>query len=210
MPMIEIALIDDHQLFAEGLRHMFADIHRFNLSTYPDENVLTNKAIAEWPQVLLLDINLEGASGLELCRDFKARNPEMKIIALTMVNEMSMIRAMINAGADGYLLKNTRKEELVHAIDAVLNGEIYLGENTRKVVKNPVKLIEQKQRRYSITKRETDVLRLLVEEFTTQEIADQLGIAFTTVETHRKNLSTKLGVKNVAGLVRIAIEEKLI
>ncbi len=208
--MIDVALIDDHHLFADGLKHMFGEFDSYTLTTYSDESHLLNMQIHKWPQVLLLDINLENSSGLELCKKFKTDNSEMKIIALTMVNERSMIRAMINAGADGYLLKNTRQEELLFAINTVLDGEIYLGKNTRKIIGKPEEVIAQKNKRYSITKRETDVLKLLVQEYTTQEIAESLGIAFTTVETHRKNLAIKLGVKNVAGLVRIAIEERLI
>ena len=208
--MIKVALIDDHNLFAEGMKSLFESIEIADLDyTFTSlEHLLLLKA-SDWPQVLLLDINLEKESGLEICRKLRKLKAEIKIIAVTMVNELSMVRAMINAGADGYLLKNTSKDELIKAMETVLEGEIYIGSHIKEAVAKP---LAQKKKAviYTITRREKEVLSLIVQEKTTQEIADLLGIAFTTVETHRKNLATKLGVRNLAGLVRVAILENLI
>ncbi len=212
--MIRVTIIDDHQLFAEGVIQLLNDVPSIQMDTfYHSYDQFTQKDQLEHYDVMLLDINLDTENGIEICQKIKAKDSAIKIIALTMINEMSVIRKMINSGADGYLLKNVDKNELEKAIREVHQGNQYLGKNTSHIVYNqirstkertPVKLLP------SLSRREKEVLALIVEEYTTQEIADTLHIGFSTVETHRRNLSIKLGARNTAGLVRIAIENGII
>ena len=208
--MIRVTIIDDHRLFAEGVMKLLSDLPDINIiKCFESYRELSSKDDLGNYDVLLLDINLDTESGIEICKKIKKENETIKIIALTMINELSVIRKMINSGADGYLLKNVDKEELANAILEVYSGNQYLGKNTSQIVYD--KIIGGKEKNSpkvipSISRREKEVLELIVEEFTTQEIADTLHIGFSTVESHRRNLSIKLGARNTAGLVRIALE----
>jgi DNA-binding NarL/FixJ family response regulator len=212
--MIRVTIIDDHHLFAEGVIKLLNDVHNIHM----DKAFCSFNQFCETEQltdfdVMLLDINLDTESGLDICHSIKEKDTRIKIIALTMINEMSVIRKMINHGADGYLLKNVDKPELIKAIKEVYKGNQYLGKNTSHIVFNKISNQQKRQPKYTIptlSRREKEVLELIVEEFTTQEIADTLFIGFSTVETHRRNLSIKLGARNTAGLVRIALEYGLL
>jgi DNA-binding NarL/FixJ family response regulator len=212
--MIRATIIDDHQLFAEGVQQLLKDASgiRIDTSYRSFEHFTEVDDLANY-EVLLLDINLDGENGIDVCSKIRAMDQNIKIIALTMINDLSVIREMINSGANGYLLKNVDKSELEKAIRKVSSGEQYLGRSTSQIAYDQVFRSRKKQRRKllpSISRREKQVLELIVQEFTTQEIADTLFISFSTVETHRRNLSIKLGARNSAGLVRIAIENGLV
>lgn len=212
--MIRVTIIDDHRLFSEGVIKLLNDAPDIIVNECYDSyaEFSKNDNLSNY-DVLLLDINLDTESGIEICKEIKAVNKRIKIIALTMINELSVIRKMINSGADGYLLKNVDKKELAFAIHEVNNGNQYLGKNTSHIVYDKILSDKAKNPSFdkpSISRREKEVLELIVEEFTTQEIADALHIGFSTVETHRRNLSVKLGARNTAGLVRIALEFGLV
>ncbi len=211
--MIKLAIIDDHQLFSQGVTNLLKEV----------KNILLDKSFSSYSQfqetekladydIILLDINLENENGLDVCEKIKKENEQIKIIALTMINEFSVIRKMINNGADGYLLKNVDKEELISAIETVHSGKHYFGKSTMKLLSHNTTMKSESHTTHKIpvlSRREKEVLTLIIDEYTTQEIADSLGIKFSTVETHRRNLSIKLGARNIAGLVRIAIENDL-
>lgn len=166
------------------------------------------------PDVILLDINLPGMNGLEVCQKLNKEYPDVKVLALSMHNEESFVMEILKYGAQGYILKNTGKKELISAIETVNAGQSYFSEevtetimkslvNQRSASKKPSALAPK------ISRREKDVLDLIVKEYTTQEIADTLFISLKTVESHRRSLLTKLNVRNTAGLVRVAIENQL-
>ena len=131
---------------------------------------------------------------------------------LTMYNNQEFIFGLMNAGASGYILKNTGRKELVEAILAVYNGKTYYSKDvTETILQNfSKKPAEQKIEAVQLTGREKDVLTLIAQEYTTQEIADKLFISANTVETHRKNLLSKLNAKNIAGLVKFALQTGLV
>lgn len=212
--MIRVTIIDDHLLFAEGVIRLLSDLPDISItSCFKSYRELSENDDLKNFDVLLLDINLDTESGIDICKKIKLKSKRIKIIALTMINELSVIRKMINSGADGYLLKNVDKTELSIAIHDVYSGKHYFGKNTSHIIYN--KIISDQDNNSldiipSISRREKEVLELIVQEFTTQEIADALHIGFSTVETHRRNLSVKLGARNTAGLVRIALEYGLV
>lgn len=157
------------------------------------------------PDVLFMDVNLPDQSGIDLCSLVKKAYPKIWIVGLSSFNQFSFIEKMLQNGAAGYVLKNATKEELLEAIDTVIDGKTYISAavettiNTNKNIKTPL-----------ITRREKEVLLLIAEGLTNGEIADALFVSITTVDTHRKNLLAKFEVKNTAALIRMATKYQLI
>jgi DNA-binding NarL/FixJ family response regulator len=214
--MIKVLIADDHMMFVDGLESI--------LSTEPEIDVVDKcydglsifKKLDEYDvDVLLLDINLPGMSGLEVCKKLTETHPSVQILALTMHNTESFVTEILKNGAMGYILKNTGKAELVTAINKVSQGQSYFSaEVTQTIMKG---LVSQKSEGSGapktppvVSRREREVLALIVQEYTTPEIAQELHIGLKTVESHRRSLLTKLSVRNSAGLVRAAFENDLI
>ena len=172
--------------------------------------VLQNTAV----DIIIMDIDMPELNGIETCKLVKKAHPEIKVLALSMHKEASMIKLMLEQGASGYLLKNAGQDEILDAIRRVNNNQEYYSTDVlQTVMRSLTKQNEETQKRPfipSLTRREKQVLQLIVEEFTTAEIAEKLFIGFGTVETHRRNLLMKLDARNTAGLVRMALEYKLL
>ena len=157
------------------------------------------------PDVILMDINLPDKSGIDLCKEVKAKYPAIQIIGLSSFNQQSFIQKMLDNGASGYVLKNATREELMEAVEAVMQGRKFLSqEAVSTILKNEDSKIPV------ITRREKEVLLLIAEGLTNHEIGDKLFISTTTVDTHRKNLMAKFEVKNTAALIRMAAQYKFI
>lgn len=212
--MIRILIADDHQVLIDGLSAMISDVPDCTIAG----QALNGKEVLQQLKsrrydLVLLDINMPEMDGIDACKLIKQRYPEVKVLALTMYNEPSFIRGMLDNGADGYILKNTGKEELLEAIYHVYQGgKFFTKASMQQMVQGEAsqELIGLSSRKPRITRREKDILRLILEQMTTQEIADKLFISPTTVETHRKNLMQKLQVRNMAGLVKFAVETRLL
>jgi len=210
--MIEIAITDDHTIIIEGIRTMLkSDKEIVILQSFKNITDTCND-LDKNVKVLLLDINLPDGNGITACKDLLQKFPKLKIIALTNFDDVSFIKQIIKNGAMGYLLKNTGKNELVAAIKTVLGGERYLPQNIQEMLLNE-SLGKSNSSSFFIpklTNREKEILDLIIKEYTTEEIAEKIFISVKTVESHRSNLIQKLGVKNSAGLVRVAFEKGLI
>ena len=160
-----------------------------------------------------MDINMPEMDGIEATKLVKTKHPLLKILMLTMFSSRDYIEKLLRAGADGYILKNTGKAELQEAIETLMNGESYFSkEVTERIMEGLQKKKNMEKSTYlvELTEREIDVLKLIVQEFTTAEIAEKLFISTHTVETHRKNLISKLNVRNIAGLVKYAMQNGLV
>jgi len=210
---IQVLVVDDHQMFIDGVTAMFANDEEICIAG----SCLSGKAVLQAcsdanPHVMLLDINLPDMDGVDVCKSINTEYPTIKIIALTMYNEGSFISGMLKNGAKGYVLKNSDKDTLKEAIKTVHEGGSFFGEDVTKTLMQG--MMPEKKRAQNntpkLTRREKEILALIVQEFTTQEIAEKLFISLNTVETHRKNLLQKLNVRNTAGLVRFAVENKLV
>jgi DNA-binding NarL/FixJ family response regulator len=153
-------------------------------------------------------------NGIDATERIKKKQPDVKVLALTMLSEDQHIKKMIKAGASGYILKSSGKEELIKAITTIMDGKHYFSdEATQSILQELVQPSVSKNRdadEVNITDRELEVLKLIVNEFTNQEIADKLYISVRTVDTHRRNLLQKTGAKNTAGLVKYAIKNNLL
>jgi DNA-binding NarL/FixJ family response regulator len=159
--------------------------------------------------LILLDINLPDMSGFDICKTLKSNDTCPKIIALTMHGNPGYINKMIKVGVDGYLLKNTGREELLLAIKNVMKGERYFSKEVTDSLLSGLQQVKKPKTSdfiQKLTRREKEVLQLITEELTTDEIAAKLFISSTTVISHRKSLLRKLNAKNVAGLVKKAYE----
>jgi len=156
------------------------------------------------PDVLLLDINLPDKGGIDLCKEIKDRYPAIHIIGLSSFNQLSFIEKMMSNGASGYVLKNATQEELIEAIESVMQGRKFLSAEVATIVQ------KADTKAPLITRREKEVLGLIADGLTNNEIADKLFISATTVDTHRQSLLAKFEVKNTATLIRVAMQLQFI
>ncbi|HAS41088.1 MAG TPA: DNA-binding response regulator [Microscillaceae bacterium] len=208
---IKTILADDHHIVLDGLTALINatdDIEVVDVA-YNGQHALS---LLETHQVdvAVLDIEMPVMDGLKATKEIKAKHKEVKVLILTMYNNERFIKEIIKAGASGYILKNKGGNELVNAIRTIHQGDQYFSKSVTD------KLIEdlQKKKRGGVnpklTTREKEVLKLIVEGNSTREITEKLFIAGTTVETHRRNLIEKLGVKGTKGLIKHAIENNLL
>jgi len=200
-----VFIVDDHYMVIEGIR---------SLLQYEKEIEWAGHAMSaasclaflerQLPDVILMDINLPDKSGIELCKEVRERYPSVFMIGLSTFSQQSFVRKMMENGASGYVLKNATRQELVAAIQDVVKGKLYLSEEASQLLKQagPAAVV--------LTRRENEVLELIAEGLTNNEIAQRLFISITTVDTHRKNLLMKLDAKNTAALVSRAVKLELI
>ena len=202
---IKVFIVDDHYMVIEGIRSLLSGERNLEWIGHATNAASCLAFLSNClPEVLLMDVNLPDKSGIELCKEVKEKYPSVFIIGLSTFNQQSFIDKMMNNGASGYVLKNATQDELVEAITTVANGKTYLSFEAGKTL--------QKIKNSSIvlTRREKEVLELIAEGLTNNEIAAKLFIGTTTVDTHRKNLLTKFEVKNTATLIRTAVQMQLI
>lgn len=196
-----IFIVDDHYLVIEGIRSLLQ--HEKNIDWMG--HAMNAASCMDYlkhhqPHVVLMDVNLPDKSGTELCKEVKKLYPNVLILGLSTFNQQAVVRNMMDNGASGYVLKNATKEELLEAIELVVNGETYFSE---EVVHS---LSEPQPQQPVITRREKEVLQLIAEGLTNTQIADKLFISIPTVNTHRKSIIEKFEVKNTATLIGKAIK----
>ena len=212
--MIKIIIADDHQLFIDGIKSILKSIRNMEIiGEVNNGNLLLELLEQQQCDVILMDINMPEMNGIDATKLIKSKFPEIRILMLTMYSSRDYIEKLLRVGADGYILKNTGKEELQEAIETVYKGESFFSkEVTERIMEGLQKKKTAEKNAYvvEITEREIDVLKLIVQEFTTTEIAEKLFISTHTVETHRKNLISKLNVRNIAGLVKYAMQHGLV
>ena len=205
MEKIKLLIVDDHRVLVEGLNKLFdnsdtVDVIGVAYSGKECRNALRK----ELPDVILLDINLPDVSGIDLCKEIKTENPEIKIVALSSFNEYTIVRRMIENGASGYVVKNAMPEEIILSVETVAYNEIFLCEEIDLLMHN------RSNNPIWLTPREKELLKYIVEGLTNHEIAEKMYLGVETINSYRKNLLIKLGAKNTAVLVRMALEEKLV
>ncbi|SEG17816.1 response regulator [Parabacteroides chinchillae] len=204
--MIKVVIVDDHPIVADGIRQLISeeagmDVVGTAMCGKDCKELLQNTT----PDIILLDINLPDMNGMDLCAYVHNRYPFIRIIALTGFKEYFYMQKMLQNGASGYLLKNALPEEILEGIRSVYKGERYFSEEAGSVIS-----ARKEKGKLFLTIRETELLSLIVEGYTNKEIAEKLFLGVETVNSYRKNLLLKLGVKNTAAMVKLAITEKLI
>lgn len=209
---IRLGVTDDHLLVINGIRAMLTGYDHIHIIFAENTgSTLLERLKDTQIDVLLLDIQLPDYSGIDLCKLVKKEDKDIRIIALTNFGETHYVKQMIRNGALGYLLKNTDQNTLIEAIETVYRSEQFLDPQIKNALLEET-LIGKKSgfMEVILTKRETEILALIAQELSNQEIADQLFISLRTVETHRLNLTQKLGAKNTASLVKEAYKRGLI
>jgi DNA-binding NarL/FixJ family response regulator len=204
---IKLFIVDDHYMVIEGIHSLLQ--HEANIEWMGHAgNAASCLAFLQQqtPDIILMDINLPGMSGIDLCREVKERYPGIYILGLSTFNQQSFIEKMISNGASGYVIKNATQQELMDAIITVCAGKEFLSFDAAMAIRKP----NAQNKIPIVTRREVEVLDLIASGLTNHEIAQKLFISTTTVDTHRKNLLAKLEAKNTASLVRIAMELKII
>ncbi|MES2776041.1 MAG: response regulator transcription factor [Bacteroidota bacterium] len=208
---IRIAITDDHPVVTKGLVKMFADFPQMQVvATYPNGQSLLDGVRESLPDVLLLDMHLPDIGGPVLAAAVLKANPAIKIIVLSSSDVLLQVKKMLQIGCMGYLLKDSDDLTIIKAVETVFYGGQFLSPVLQQGIMDDLfknKNAEKKQA--SLTRREKEILKLIVQESTNQEIAEKLFISPHTVDNHRISLLHKLGAKNTAGLVRIALETGL-
>ncbi len=216
MDKFKLLLVDDHRLMLDGLISLLEDeecIESIIGATSGQQalRILENEKI----DVLMVDINMPEMSGLELTRIVRERFPDIRVLALSMYNDNVMIAKMIEAGAMGYVLKSTNISELSEAICTIAEGKRFLSKEVQDIIMqgiyNSDSTISNLQPNViKLTSRESEVLALIVKEYSNEQIAEKLFISERTVETHRKNIFMKTKQKTIVGLIKFAIENELV
>ncbi len=212
---MRILLVDDHKLIRDAIKTYIEDEEEFNVVAEAgngQEALVLLKSVEV--DVVMLDIQMPVMDGFICAKEIKSNYPDIKILALSMSNDNQSITEMGAAGVLGYILKNSGEEEIKKALRKVYNGELYHSAEVQEtVMQHKFKSGSIRSNKLVVdlplTTREKEVLRLIIKEYTNQEVADELFISPRTVDAHKRNLLEKTGSKNIAGLVLYAIEKNL-
>jgi DNA-binding NarL/FixJ family response regulator len=210
MNPLKIFIVDDHQIVIDGLDVLIgfeADFEIVGTANDPSTVVETLQNLAV--DVLLTDTNMPQLSGIELCKLVRNNFPDIKILALSMNSEGETIREMVAAGASGYVLKTTSKQDLITALKTVGEGKKYFAQEALENLLN-VSTKSQDSEEEELTPREIEIIKLIDEDLSNKMIADQLFISERTVETHRRNIYRKTNTQTVVGLLKFARERKIV
>lgn len=207
--MTKIFIIDDHPMVVEGLESLLNRLPNIEVTGSVSNAFEAIPFIEEnTPDVILLDINLPEISGIELCKKIHQQFPSIKILGMSTFSERSYISRMIENGASGYLIKSASAEEIAKSIQTVTAGKMYVSIAMEHMTK-PLSVLPSDDLP-ALTKREKEVLQLISEGLTNHQIAEKLFISPLTVDSHRKNLLTKLNVNNTASLIKLAVKHGFI
>lgn len=209
-----ILLVDDHQIVLDSLKLLFSAIENTTIvGTLTDSRQVLSFLEANEIDLIVSDLHIPNFSGIDLTLQVKDKFPHIKVVLLTMAEDGPTIRDAIKAGVNGYVLKKAGRDEIEKAIKAVMVGRKYFSEEVilELAANSETDLNDSRPETIlHLTGREIEILRLVAEEFSTNEIAEKVFISVSTVETHRANLMKKLNVKSVVGIVKFAIKHRLV
>jgi len=210
--LIDILLIDDHIMFAEGLQSILRSNENIGTLKSASSAEEGYELISTTPfSLVITDIGLPKMNGIELVKKVKARNINVPFLVLSMHIGRELVKEILYAEAEGYLLKKASKVELLSAVDRIINGGTYYGSEISSIMmdlindKKPNKL----KTKGELTAREREILQLICRELSSKQIASELNIGLCTVETHRRSMFQKTNSKSVIGLIRYAVENNL-
>lgn len=208
-----LIIADDHSMFLDGLKSILAEEKDINieLTAKTGEQVIKYLRIntAKNIDLVITDINMPEMDGIALNAAIKKEFPKVKTLVVSMLEDAKKIKILTEANVNGYLSKNAEKQELLKAIKTILDGKNYFAPRIKQILMEAM-FAEKSKPEIVLTKREKEVLKRIAQEYTTQEIADQLFLSKHTIESYRKNLISKLQVRNLAGLTRYAVEQGLL
>lgn len=203
--LIDVYITDDHQMVCEGLSELINESGKAHVSRTFNTLETCRLALEERrPDVLLLDLSMPDGDGVAFCQQTVSNYPNVRIVAVTIHDEYSVIQRMMECGAHGYVLKSSPIEELIEAIVSVWQKREYVSPQVEAILR------EGKSSSVVLTDVEAHILRLICDGMTNPQIATQLHLSTETVSWYRKRLLAKYGIKNTASLVRLAVEKKIV
>ena len=216
MKIVEILIADDHELILNGIKDMLKPFKHYRIvgkATNGKEAI--EQAIKYTPDVIFMDISMPVLNGIEATKAIIEKLPDTKILALTQHEENEYVIQILKAGGSGYLLKNSKKDEFVEAIQTVLSGKKFFSRTISEQMFDSLLNIDTKKKEQEdveilLTKREKEIIQKIADDMSNQQIADELHISLRTVETHRRNLMQKLKVKTVVALLKYAAQRGII
>jgi DNA-binding NarL/FixJ family response regulator len=206
--MIRVYIVDDHAVVIEGICSLLQNEEGIEVVGHATNAAHCLEYFAsQKADIILMDIGLPDMNGTDLCTQLRTTCPGLVVLALSNFNQGTYVRKMMEGGASGYLLKNASREEIIEAIRITAQGGTYFNADAEQALRS---ITEQRDQLPTLTKREKEIMALIAEGLTNNQIAAKLFISIDTVDSHRKNLYTKLGVKNTAMLIRWAMENQLL
>lgn len=223
MQEVKTILADNQAIFVEGLKCVLAGNANWKFDivgiAYDGESLIS-QIKAKDVDLLILDLNMPGKDGLQVIEYVRTANLDVKILTLSMYNNPKIVKSVMKLGADGYVLKENKIQEVFEAVEEVMAGNVYYGDGVSLTKATTHKsslngnhtyvVDDQFIRKYSLTKREIEILQLITQALSNKEIAKELYISDQTVSVHRKNIMRKLGVSNTAGLIKVAYDNSLV
>lgn len=207
MDKISLILVDDHQLFREGMQLLLSNLDYINEVKLAANGEELFRLLEQFtPDIIFMDIDMPGTDGIEACEQVLKLYPDTNIIALSMYGEEDYYTRMIEAGAKGFVLKNSGIDDVEASIKNVMAGKNYFSQEILSGLLNSINRKNQPQKNTDLSERETEVLYQICKGLSNYEIADVLNISKRTVDKHRENILSKSGTKNTAGLVMYAIK----
>ncbi len=212
MNQINLLIADDHTMFLQGIISLLEQEPNITVIDKAVNGIealeIIKKGVIDF---IILDISMPEMDGIELSKILKKQHPNVKILIVSTHSNVMIVSRLIRIGVNGYLLKNAAKEELLKAINTIASGENYFAEELEeKHLSNSSKIEKQVSNLTELSSREKEILVLIAHEYNTAEIAEKTFISLNTVNTHRRNLLSKLNAKNTAGLVKYAVENGLV
>ena len=208
----KVVLADDHQFLLDGIMTILKEMPSVEIvATAQNGFELMDVVARQKPELVILDLNMPGYDGLQCLKKIKNDFPETKVLILTNYSQPELVEDVKQIGADGYLIKNSSAAELKAAVTSVLSGgKYYPSANELKSVADDSYFFDEFLKKYQLTKREVEIIRMVCREMSTKEIATQLYLSELTINTHRRNVFRKLDIKNVAGLMNFAKNNQLL
>lgn len=209
---VRILIVDDHQMFIDGIKALLRNEKRFKIVDEAlDGSLALEKLKSTSIDIMITDISMPGMSGTELTRIVKREYPQIKILVLTMYNDQDVANEILMSEAEGFILKNTGKQELVSALTGIAdNGTFY----SREVLTNLMIKVKKDKRTeeetHNLTERELEILQLICEELSSEQIAEKLFISKRTVDTHRQHIYEKTKCKTIISLIKFALRNNLV
>lgn len=205
---IEVLIVDDHQILVDGVVEILSKFDQYSImATASDGKRALDTVKHHAVDVVITDISMPGIKGTDLIPEIKKINPKIKVIALSMHEEKHIIKDVLKAGADAYVLKRSTHNELILALEKIQSGEVFVSDAITKMLVDEIRYPSIEE---LLSEREREIIKLVVNECTAKQIAETLFISEKTVETHKRNIFRKTGTSTLVGLTKFAIEHQLV
>ncbi|WP_020531217.1 response regulator transcription factor [Flexithrix dorotheae] len=217
MKSIRILLVDDHKIIRDGIKSYFTEDSNYTIVDEASNGqmaLLKLEQISEEIDLVISDISMDVMDGIEFTKQISKKFPHVKVLIMSMLLDSKTIKTVLKAGTAGYLVKDSTEYEIKEAINLIMKGETYFSKQVTQIIMEgmrkrriPNSIVND---RIKISKRETEIIQLISEEYSNQEIAERLFISVRTVDSHKRNLLEKTGSKNIIGLIKYAINNDLL